>query len=270
MKKYKPINSSLRHVLLVDRSMQINSKSSSLKHLTVKHINIAGRNNTGRISVFNRGGGAKIIYRIIDFKRYYYGIPAQIISIDYDPSRTAFIALLLYKNGFFSYILSPFQLTVGSAVVSTINASININNIGNHGLLTNIPPGTIIHNLENMPNSGGTFLRSAGCFGLVLRKENIKYSVVRLKSKEKRYINNNCHATIGAVSNYEHRYIKLGKAGRSRWLNHRPVVRGVAMNPVDHPHGGDTSGGKVHRTPWSVPTKGKPTRKKEHKYLTTF
>lgn len=270
MRNYKPTNSSLRHVLLVKHPTQVIIGSHPFKHLSIKYLNRAGRNNVGRISVFHRGGGTKAIHRIIDFKRSYYGLPAEIINIEYDPGRSAFIALLLYKNGFFSYILSPFQLNIGSTVYSSINIRMEMNDVGNHGLLANIPPGTIICNLENTPDAGGTLLRAAGCFGMLLRKENMKYSVVRLKSGEKRYINSTCCATIGAVSNFEHRYIKLGKAGRSRWLGNRSVVRGVAMNPVDHPHGGDTSSGKVHKTPWSIPTKGKSTRKKLNRYLATF
>lgn len=270
MKKYKPINSSLRHVLLVNKSIYICSGRDTIKRLSTHSLSLAGRNNSGRISVFGKGSGVKSLYRILDFKRYYNGIPAQIISINYDPSRTAFIALLLYRSGFFSYIVAPFQVSSGNILFSSCKIFLSINEIGSHGILYNISAGTLIHNLSTNPTCGGKLLRAAGCFGLLVRKENIKYSVVRLRSGEKRYFNNKCTATIGAVSNFEHRYISLGKAGRSRWLCRRPKVRGVAMNPVDHPHGGDTSSGKVHMTPWSVPTKGKPTRKKINKYVTKF
>jgi len=270
MKNYKPINSSLRHVLLVDKSIYVRSGCHPVKQLSTYFVSFAGRNNSGRISVYNKGSGVRFMHRILDFKRYHTGIPAKVINIEYDPSRTAFIALLLYRNGFFSYIIAPFQIFDGNVLFSSNMAFLSINEIGSQGNLCNISAGTLIHNLSIYPGCGGKLLRAAGCFGLLLRKENIKYSVVRLRSGEKRYINNKCTATIGAVSNFEHRYIILGKAGRSRWLHCRPKVRGVAMNPVDHPHGGDTSSGKVHMTPWSVPTKGKPTRKGINKYITKF
>lgn len=269
MKKYKPITPSLRHVLLINTSVYA-AKCHPIKQLSTYFVMSGGRNNSGKISVFNRGGGAKFIHRIVDFRRHYCGIPAKIINIEYDPGRTAFIALLLYKNGFFSYILSSFQLSIGNIIYSSNRLFLSINEIGSHGILSNISAGTLIHNLENSPSCGGKLLRAAGSFGLLLRKDNVKYSVVRLRSGEKRYINNKCTATIGVVSNYEHRYISLGKAGRSRWLHFRSKVRGVAMNPIDHPHGGDTSSGKVLVTPWSFPTKGKPTRKKINKYITNF
>lgn len=269
MKKYKPITPSLRHLLLINKSDYVSSVHP-IRYLSKNIAAVAGRNNTGRISVFHRGAGSKFTHRIIDFKRYFCGIPARILNIEYDPNRTAFIALILYKNGFFSYVICPFQLSTGSILFSSDKMFLSINEIGSCGRVSNISAGTIIHNLENTPNYGGKLLRAAGCFGLLLRKESNDYSVVRLRSGEKRYINNKCHATIGAVSNFEHRYISFGKAGRVRWLRFRPIVRGVAMNPIDHPHGGDTSSGKVHMTPWSVPTKGKPTRKKVNKYLAKF
>lgn len=270
MKKYRPVTPSLRHVLCINFVNNIIKKSSPIKHLSKYFINNAGRNNLGVISVRHKGGGSKHLYRVIDFKRQYYGIPAKIISLEYDPNRSSFIALVAYINGFFSYILAPFQININSIINSSKIVSYHMSEIGNHGIIYNFSPSTIIHNLENNPGCGGKFLRSAGCFGLILRKKNIKYSVLKLKSKEKRYIHNLCHATIGAVSNFEHRYIKLGKAGRSRYFNIRPTVRGVAMNPVDHPHGGDTSSGKIHMTPWSFITKGKPTRRRANKLITTF
>lgn len=268
MRKYIPLNPSLRHVLLINHSYLCRRKS--LKQLTNTIKQHAGRANSGKCSVFNRGGGKKALYRVIDFKRIYYGLPAQVRCIEYDPYRSSFIALILYSNGFYSYILAPFQLSIGSTVLSSTNAPISSVNIGYTGKLANIPVGTIIHNLGVLPNTSGQLLRSAGSFGLLLRKEGLFLAVIRLRSGERRYFNSSAIATVGSVSNFEHRYICLGKAGRSRWLGRRPIVRGVAMNPVDHPHGGDTSGGKVHSTPWSVPTKGKPTRHIKRNFLAAF
>lgn len=268
MKKYKPITSSLRHVLLVSHAFS--HKIAALKSLTYYMVNSAGRTNAGRCSLFNRGGGRRMLYRIVDFKRCYYGLQAEVVRIEYDPSRTAFIALLLYRNGFYSYIIAPFQLLTGGAVISSASMSLSMVDIGCTGTLRNIPAGTMIHNLELSSGFGGKLMRSAGSFGMLLRKEGSFYSVVRLRSGERRYISSGCFATIGSVSNLEHRYVALGKAGRRRWLNRRPCVRGVAMNPVDHPHGGDTSGGKVHMTPWSIPTKGKPTRRTVRGFLAHF
>lgn len=268
MHKYKPLNPSLRHVLLTNRSYLCCKKS--LKQLTTSTKRHAGRANTGRCSLFNRGGGSKALYRIIDFRRIYYGLPARVCCVEYDPYRSSFIALVLYSNGFYSYIIAPFQLNNGSIVLSSVSLSMSSVDIGYTGKLINIPIGTIIHNLSAMPNGRGKFLRSAGSFGLLLRKEGLSLAVIRLRSGERRYFNTNITATIGSVSNFEHRYVCLGKAGRSRWLGRRPSVRGVAMNPIDHPHGGDTSSGKVHSTPWSVPTKGKPTRHTKRNFLAAF
>jgi large subunit ribosomal protein L2 len=207
---------------------------------------------------------------MVDFKRLYHGLPAKVCSIEYDPYRSSFIALILYSSGFYSYIVAPFQLSVGTTIISSASRSMSSIDIGYTGKLTNIPVGTIIHNLETTPSDGGKLLRSAGSFGLLLRKEDMYVAVIRLRSGEKRYFNLNVAATIGSISNFEHRYTNLGKAGRSRWLGRKPSVRGVAMNPIDHPHGGDTSGGKVHSTPWSVPTKGKPTRRTQRNFLAAF
>lgn len=268
MRKYKPINSSLRHVLLVNHSYLCHVHA--LKKLTTSIKQHAGRNNSGKCCFFSKGGGRKILHRIVDFKRIYYGLCAEVKCIEYDPGRSSFIALILYCNGFYSYIIAPFQLSAGNIVLSSINLPVSAIDIGCTNLLYNIPVGTLIHNLEVLPNTGGKLLRSAGSFGLLLRKENSLYAVVRMRSNERRYFNINVAATIGSVSNFEHRYVCLGKAGRSRWLNKRPIVRGVAMNPIDHPHGGDTSSGKVHSTPWSVPTKGKPTRHVKRNFLASF
>lgn len=268
MKKYKPINSSLRHVLSVNYAFLYTV--GAMKNLTVYYKQFAGRNNCGRCSFFSKGGGKKKLHRIVDFKRVYTGLFATVKYLEYSPGRSSFIALLLYCNGFYAYIIAPFQLLNGAIVYSSANILLSSINIGCTGRLRNIPVGTIIHNLEISPGLGGKLMRSAGTFGILLKKEHLIYSVVRLRSGEKRYINLNAIATIGSVSNFEHRYVCLGKAGRSRWLNKRPGVRGVAMNPIDHPHGGDTSSGKVHSTPWSVPTKGKPTRKTIRNFLVTF
>lgn len=268
MKRYKPINSSIRHVLLINRiSLSLNK---SFKRLTFYYKQFAGRNNSGSCSFFSKGGGCKKLYRIIDFKRIHSGLFATVKYLEYAPGRSAFIALLLYCNGFYSYIIAPFQLIVGSIVYSSINKCFSSINIGCTGKLLNIPVGTLLHNVELSPGIGGKLMRSAGSFGILLRKERLMYAVIRLRSGERRYVNINVFATIGSVSNFEHRYTNLGKAGRSRWLNRRPIVRGVAMNPVDHPHGGDTSSGKIHSTPWSIPTKGKPTRKTAYTFRVFF
>lgn len=268
MRKYKPLNPSLRHVLLTNRSYLCCKKS--LKQLTSNIKQHAGRANTGRCSLFSRGGDRKALYRIVDFKRIHYGLPARVCCIEYDPYRSSFIALILYTNGLYSYIIAPFQLSTDSTVLSSISMSMSSVDIGYTSKLSNIPVGAIIHNLAAMSNGSGKFLRSAGSFGLLLRKESQFLTVIRLRSGERRYFNSDVTATIGSVSNFEHRYVCLGKAGRSRWLGRRPIVRGVAMNPIDHPHGGDTSCGKVHSTPWSVPTKGKPTRHTKRTFLAAF
>lgn len=268
MKKYPPITSSLRHVVLVNHSSM--HAVRSLKRLTVFYHQYAGRGARGRCCFFSRGGGVKSLYRVVDFRRQFFGIPAVVQYLEYDPRRSAFVALVLYSNGVYSYLLAPFQLSSGMLIRSSTDTILSSVHIGYSGKLRHIPVGTIIHSMGILPYSGGQLMRCAGSFGTLLRKENDIFVVVRLRSGERRYISADAYATIGSVSNFEYRYICLGKAGRSRWLNYRPNVRGVAMNPIDHPHGGDTSSGKVHSTPWGVPTKGKPTRVRARNFIALF
>ncbi len=220
-----------------------------------------GRNNQGRITCRHRGGGHKRFYRIIDFKRNKQSVPAKVATIEYDPNRSARIALLHYVDGEKRYILAPDGLKVGDTVVAGPDADIRI---GNALPLRNIPLGTPIHNIELKIGKGGQIVRSAGTSATVMAKEK-NYAHVRLPSGEVRLIHIDCIATVGTVGNSDHGNISIGKAGRTRWLGRRPKVRGVAMNPVDHPHGGGegrTSGGRHPVSPWGVPTKGYKTRKK--------
>ncbi len=219
-----------------------------------------GRNNNGRITCRHRGGGHKRQYRIIDFKRNRIGIPATVKAIEYDPNRSSRIALLSYADGEKSYILAPDQLNVGDQVISSRHADIKP---GNALPLRFIPLGTMVHNIELKQGKGGQMVRSAGTAAQLLAKDE-QYAHVRLPSGEVRLINISCRATIGQVSNIDHSRIRIGKAGRKRWLGRRPKVRGVAMNPVDHPMGGGegrSSGGRHPCTPWGKPTKGFKTRK---------
>ncbi len=218
-----------------------------------------GRNNQGRITVRHIGGGVRAKYRIIDFKRNKDGIEAKVERIEYDPNRSALIALIVYKDGERRYIIAPSQLEVGNTIVSGENSPIST---GNCLPIKNIPVGTTIHCVELKPGKGAQMLRSAGCSGQIVAKEG-SYATIRLRSGEMRKVLVNCRATIGEVSNSEHSLRALGKAGAKRWRGIRPTVRGVAMNPVDHPHGGGegrTSGGRHPVSPWGVPTKGYKTR----------
>lgn len=219
-----------------------------------------GRNTNGRITSRHRGGGHKRFYRVIDFKRDKIGIPAKVASIEYDPNRSARIALLQYADGEKRYILSPLQLSVGDEVMSGPEADIKP---GNTLPLKNIPLGTHIHNIELRIGKGGQIVRSAGTYAQLMAKED-RYALVKLPSSEVRMVLLNCTATVGQIGNVTHENVNLGKAGRKRWLGRRPKVRGVAMNPVDHPMGGGegrSSGGRHPCTPWGVPTKGYRTRK---------
>ena len=257
LKSYKPNTPGQRGLVLVSREMLWSGKPE--KTLTVGLSKSGGRNNKGRVTARRRGGGHKRLYRMIDFKRNYFEIPAKVERIEYDPNRSAFIALLLYKDGKKSYILAPQRLAVGDTVVSSAKADIKP---GNALPLANIPVGTIIHNVELKPGKGGQIARSAGTYVQLVGRDQ-SYSILRLNSGEQRMTRSECMATIGAVSNPDNKNIKLAKAGRSRWLGRRPSVRGVAMNPIDHPHGGGegkTSGGRHPVTPWGKPTKGKKTR----------
>lgn len=221
-----------------------------------------GRNNLGRMTVRHRGGGHRRLYRIIDFKRNKDGIPANVASIEYDPNRSANIALLNYLDGEKRYILAPAGLRVGDEVMSGETIEVKI---GNAAPLEKIPLGTHVHNVELNPGQGGKIVRSAGGYAQLMAKEG-KYAQLRLPSGEVRMVALKCRATVGQVGNLEHENASVGKAGRNRWKGRRPKVRGVAMNPVDHPHGGGegkSSGGRHPVTPWGVPTKGYKTRVKK-------
>lgn len=233
--------------------------STPYKPLLEPKTRISGRNNQGEISIWHRGGGHKRMYRVIDFKRDKTGIPARVATIEYDPNRSAFIALLHYVDGDKRYILYPLGLKVGDKVVSGPDADIVV---GNALPLKNIPAGTMIHNIELRPGKGGQLVRSAGGAAQLLAKEG-EYAQVRLPSGEVRKVFMTCIATVGQVGNLDHENISIGKAGRKRWMGIRPTVRGVAMNPVDHPLGGGegkTSGGRHPVTPWGKPTRGYKTR----------
>ena len=218
-----------------------------------------GRNNTGRITVRHQGGGHKRRYRIIDFKRNKIGVPAKVLTVEYDPNRSAYISLVSYADGDKRYIICPKGLAVGNKIVAGEDAEIRV---GNALPLSHIPLGSVVHNVELKPGKGGQLARGAGTYAVLTAKDE-RYAQMRLRSGEIRRVLLRCLATIGEVGNAEHSNISLGKAGRKRWLGVRPTVRGVAMNPVDHPHGGGegrTSGGRHPVTPWGKPTKGYRTR----------
>lgn len=259
LKIKRPMTNGQRHTQLVDYRQL--DHVAPYKPLTKGLNKKGGRNNTGRITVRHRGGGAKRLYRIIDFKRDKKGIPAKVSSIEYDPNRSAFIALLLYKDGQRRYIIAPAGLKKGDEVISD-DQRVEVAP-GNAMPLSCIPLGTLVHNIEMRPGGGGKMARSAGSrCQLVARNQG--YAQLRLPSGEVRRVLEVCLATVGSVSNYEHGNRKIGKAGRKRHLGVRPTVRGVAMNPVDHPHGGGegrTSGGRHPVSPWAVPTKGHKTRR---------
>lgn len=269
LKYYKPNTPGTRGLILSDH--RILYKGKPLKSLVKGISRDAGRNNTGRITTRHKGAGHKRKYRLIDFKRDKIDVVATVRRIEYDPNRTAFIALLEYGDGDWKYILAPKRLSVGDQVVSSIDADIKV---GNALPLAHIPIGTLVHNVELKKGKGGQLARSAGCYAQVAGRGG-GYAQLRLMSGEVRVVRYECMATIGVVSNSDQKNIKLGKAGRSRWLGRRPQVRGVAMNPVDHPHGGGegrTSGGRHPVTPHGVLTKGKKTRsnKSTGKYIIRF
>ena len=257
LKSYKPVTNSMRGLVLIDRTSLY--KGPPERSLTKGLTKSGGRNNLGRMTVRHIGGGHKKRYRRIDFKRNKFDIPAVVERIEYDPNRTAFIALIKYKDGELSYILAPQRLSVGDEVISSKDADIKP---GNALPIKNIPVGTIIHNVEMKPGKGAQIARSAGCYVQLVGKD-AGFAQLRLTSGEVRLVKTECIASIGAVSNQDNQNIKLSKAGRKRWKGVRPTVRGVVMNPVDHPHGGGegkTSGGRHPVTPWGKPTKGKKTR----------
>jgi large subunit ribosomal protein L2 len=257
LKSFKPTTPSQRQLVIVDRSGLWKGKpEKSLTEGLRKH---GGRNNLGRITVRFRGGGHKRNYRVIDFKRVKHDMVATVERLEYDPNRTAFIALIRYEDGELNYILAPQRLAAGDQVVSGVKVDIKP---GNALPLKNIPVGTVVHNVEMKAGKGGQIARSAGTYVQLVGKDQ-GYAQLRLSSGEVRIVRAECMATIGAVSNPDQQNINLGKAGRSRWLGRKPHNRGVTMNPVDHPHGGGegrTSGGRHPVTPWGKPTKGKKTR----------
>ena len=257
LKTYNPTTPGQRSLVLVDRSGLWKGKPE--KTLTEGLRGKGGRNNKGRITARRRGGGHKRRYRVIDFKRTKFDVPATVERIEYDPNRSAFIALIKYEDGEMAYILAPQRIREGDTVIAGENTDIKP---GNAMPMQNIPVGTIVHNVEMKPGKGGQLARAAGTYAQIIGKDQ-GYAQLRLISGELRMVRAECMATIGAVSNPDQQNIKLGKAGRKRWLGKRPSVRGVAMNPIDHPHGGGegrTSGGRHPVSPWGKPTKGKRTR----------
>ncbi len=255
--KAKPTSPGRRFVVSVKRDLY---KGKPYKPLTEKKTKNGGRNNLGRITTRHKGGGHKHHYRIIDFKRSKIGITGTVERIEYDPNRSAYIALIKYEDGDRSYIIAPTKIKIGSKVLSAEQTEINP---GNSMKMSNIPLGTNVHCVEMKPGKGGQIARSAGTSARIVAKEGI-YTTLRLQSGEMRKILSECRATIGVVSNSENNLRSFGKAGAKRWKGIRPTVRGVAMNPIDHPHGGGegrTSGGRHPSSPWGMPTKGFKTRK---------
>jgi large subunit ribosomal protein L2 len=257
LKTFNPTTPSQRQLVLVDRGHLW--KGKPVKALTQGLSKSGGRNNLGRVTMWHRGGGHKRTYRVIDFKRRKFGVPATVERLEYDPNRTAFIALIRYEDGELAYILAPQRLAPGETVVADERADVKP---GNAMLLANMPIGTIVHNVEMKEGKGGQLARAAGTYVQLVGRD-AGYAVLKLNSGETRMVPAQCMATVGAVSNPDNSNINFGKAGRMRWKGRKPVVRGVAMNPVDHPHGGGegrTSGGRHPVTPWGKSTKGKKTR----------
>jgi large subunit ribosomal protein L2 len=258
LKTFNPVTPSQRQLVIVDRTGL--HRGAPVKALTEGKHSSGGRNNNGRTTVRFRGGGHKKSYRVVDFKRRKVDASATVERIEYDPNRTAFIALIKYPDGEQAYILAPQRLSAGDAVVSGEHVDVKP---GNAMPLGNIPIGTIVHNIELKIGKGGQIARSAGTYAQIVGRDG-DYVIVRLNSGEQRLVNGRCMGTIGAVSNPDNMNISIGKAGRKRWMGRRPHNRGVTMNPIDHPHGGGegrTSGGRHPVTPWGFPTKGKKTRK---------
>lgn len=261
VKTFKPTTPSLRFKTVADFSMLTPKKDQPKKprRLLSAMTSAGGRNNLGKMTVRHQGGGHKRKYRAVDFKRDKREIPAKVASLEYDPNRTSYIALLHYMDGEKRYILAPLNLNVGDPVLASDKADIKP---GNNLSLSAIPVGTLIHNIELEPGKGGKTARSAGNYAQLMAKEG-EYCQVKMPSGEMRLIHSRCRASIGQLANTDHENIKIGKAGRARWMGIRPTNRGVSMNPIDHPHGGGegkSSGGGHPRTPWGVPTKGYKTR----------
>ena len=258
LKTFNPTSPGRRQLVLVDRSGL--HKGRPVKALTEGLTKNGGRNNTGRITARRIGGGAKKLYRTVDFKRNKFDVPATVERLEYDPNRTAFIALIKYEDGELAYIIAPQRLGVGDTVISSATADIKP---GNCLPLKNIPVGTIIHNIEMKPEKGAQMIRSAGSYAQLVGRAD-GYAQIKLSSGELRMVLDRCLATVGAVSNPDNMNQNLGKAGRKRYLGKRPSVRGVVMNPFDHPHGGGegkSSGGRHPVTPWGKKTRGPKTRK---------
>jgi large subunit ribosomal protein L2 len=258
LKKFKPTSPSLREMVVVtgDTTKGVAPEKSLLAPKKSK----AGRNSTGRITVRHHGGGAKQKYRLVDFKRNKLDIPATVKTIEHDPNRTCNIALIVYADGVKSYVIAPVGLKVGDVIIASDAADIKA---GNAKLLRDIPIGTLVHNVELSPGAGGQMARSAGAYAQLMAKEG-EFALLRLPSGELRRVKANCRATIGQVGRIEHELENIGKAGKNRHRGIRPAVRGVVMNPVDHPHGGGegrTSGGRHPVSPWGLPTRGYKTRK---------
>lgn len=257
IKSYRPTSPAIRfRTTLVNDDL---SRERPLKRLTEPRQRISGRDNKGHLQVRHRGGGHKKLYRVIDFRRDKRDIPAKVAALEYDPNRSARIALLAYADGEKRYILAPNGLTVGATVLAGEGADILV---GNALPLKSIPLGTMVHNIELKKGKGGQMARAAGVAAQLLAKE-AGYAQLKMPSGETRMVHLDCYATVGQVGNLDHENISIGKAGRTRWLGRRPTVRGVAMNPIDHPHGGGegkTSGGRNPVSPWGLPTKGFKTR----------
>ncbi len=259
IRKFRPTTPSLRKMAVLT-SAGLTKDVKPLKNLMEPKSRTAGRNNSGRITTRHRGGGAKRRYRLIDFKRQKLDIPANVKAIEYDPNRSCNIAQISYLDGEKAYIIAPLGLKVGDQVISSDTADIKA---GNSKLLKDIPIGTLVHNVELHPRSGGQLARSAGAYAQLMAKEG-KEALLRLPSGELRKVKNDCRASIGQVGNLEYEQTNIGKAGKTRHRGFRPTVRGVVMNPVDHPHGGGegrTSGGRHPVSPWGTPAKGFKTRK---------
>src|SRR5215510_13306011 len=258
LKSYNPVTPSQRQLVLVDRAGL--HRGAPVKTLTEGKTSSGGRNNSGRITVRFRGGGHKRAYRKVDFKRRKFDVPAKVERIEYDPNRTGFIALIKYEDGELAYILAPQRLSPGDTVVSGEHVDVKP---GNAMPVGNIPIGTIVHNIEIKIGKGGQIARSAGTYSQIVGRDG-EYVILRLNSAEQRLVHGRCMATVGAVSNPDHMNISIGKADRTPWLGRRPHNRSVAMNPIDHPHGGGegrTSGGRHPVTPWGSPTKVKKARR---------
>jgi large subunit ribosomal protein L2 len=268
LKTFKPVTPGLRQLVIVDRAELY--KGKPVKQLTEGKASTGGRNNSGRITVRFRGGGHKRSYRVVDFKRRKMEVPAKVERIEYDPNRTSFIALIRYADGELSYILAPQRLGIGDEIISGQQVDVKP---GNAMPMSNMPVGTMVHNVELKRGKGAAMVRAAGTFAQIVGRDQ-GYVILRLNSGEQRLVHGQCFATVGAVSNPDHMNASIGKAGRSRWLGRMPHNRGVTMNPVDHPHGGGegkTSGGRHPVTPWGKPTKGKKTRsnKATDKFIVT-